>query len=260
MTKTKFSRMTIGEINKYLAEAAPSAEELELLSSDGRAGARSLAQRMLNKLEKERQERKRLLNMLKLERAAREKGFTYIAGVDEAGRGPLAGPVVAGAVILPDNFFLAGLNDSKKLTPQKREELYEAITSEAVAWSVGIGEVWEIDDINILQASKLAMYRALLTLSVKPDYALLDALELEELPFAQQGVVGGDGLSLSIAAASVVAKVTRDRLMCEQEKMYPGYGFSLHKGYPTAEHRSAIAKLGPCPIHRKSFLLLPENS
>ena len=259
MKQSKFAKMTIGEISRCFSETAPTTEELNELSLDDRAGARLLAQRQLNRLLNDHREQQRLTAMMRYERTAKSNGYTYIAGVDEAGRGPLAGPVMAGAVILPENFNLPGLNDSKKLSPQKREEFYSVITREAVSWSVGIGEVEEIDDINILQASKLAMYRALLTLSVKPDFALLDALELENLHIPQLGVVGGDGLSLSIAAASVIAKVTRDRWMCLQDELYPGYGFALHKGYPTAQHRAAIAELGPSPIHRTSFVLLPER-
>lgn len=252
--------MTVEEINRYLNEAAPSVEDLERLSADSRTGAKRLVQQFTNRQEKDRLERERLAVMYSYERAARENGFTLIAGVDEAGRGPLAGPVVAGAVILPEHYFLPGLNDSKKLTPRKREELYRVITRDALAWSVGIGEVHEIDSYNILAASKLAMGRALAALPVEPDFVLLDALELDGLTAPQLGVIGGDRLSASIAAASIVAKVTRDRWMCEMDKLFPGYGFAEHKGYPTPEHREAIARLGASGMHRKSFLLLrPEE-
>jgi ribonuclease HII len=254
-----FVKMTVGEINRYLNEAAPSQEELSRLSTDPRSGVRRLLEKMRAKSEAERCERIRLQAMLSYERAARENGFTYIAGVDEAGRGPLAGPVMAAAVILPEDFYLPGLNDSKKLSPQKREELCAGIKQQALCWGIGVGEVAEIEQYNILNASKLAMGRALISLSVKPDFVLLDALELDGLPVPQLGIVGGDRLSQSIAAASVIAKVTRDRWMSEMDKVFPGYGFAEHKGYPTAEHRRAIASLGPCAMHRKTFMLLQED-
>ena len=259
MELRNFAKMTVEEICCSLSEAAPSGEELICLSADRRTGARRLAERCLARCESERRERERLAMMFSYERAARENGFSTIAGVDEAGRGPLAGPVMAAAVILPENYYLPGLNDSKKVSPAKREELYLAITKTARAWSVAVGEVAEIDNYNILVASKLAMGRALVSLAVEPDFVLLDALELEGLPVSQLGIVGGDRLSLSIAAASIIAKVTRDRWMCEMDKVFPDYGFAVHKGYPTALHRRAIAELGPCVMHRKSFLLLPEE-
>jgi len=254
-----FAKMTVEEICCSLSEAAPCGEELMCLSADMRAGARRLADRFMARRERELRERERLAMMFSYERAAWENGFSTIAGVDEAGRGPLAGPVMAAAVILPENYYLPGLNDSKKLSPAKREELYLAITKTARAWSVAVAEVAEIDNYNILVASKLAMGRALASLAVAPDFVLLDALELEGLPVSQLGIVGGDSLSLSIAAASVIAKVTRDRWMCEMDKVFPGYGFAVHKGYPTMLHRRSIATLGPCAMHRKSFLLLPEE-
>ncbi len=259
MKLRNFAQMTVEEICCSLSEVVPCGEELVHLSADRRTGVRRLAERCQARCDRERRERERLSAMLSYERAARENGFTTIAGVDEAGRGPLAGPVVAAAVVLPENYYLPGLNDSKKVSPAKREELYLAITETARAWSVAVGEVAEIDNYNILVASKLAMARALVSLAVAPDFVLLDALELEGLPVPQLGIIGGDSLSLSIAAASIIAKVTRDRWMCEIDKLFPGYGFAVHKGYPTTLHRLAIAKLGPCTMHRRSFLLLPEE-
>ncbi|MBS3898283.1 MAG: ribonuclease HII [Dethiobacter sp.] len=259
MKLRNFAKMTVEEICCSLSEAAPSGDELMRLSADRRTGARRLAERHMARSVRQRRESERLSAMLSYERAARENGFVTIAGVDEAGRGPLAGPVVAAAVILSENFYLPGLNDSKKVRPAKREELYLSITKAARAWSVAVGEVAEIDNYNILVASKLAMGRALASLAVIPDFVLLDALELEGLPVPQLGIIRGDSLSLSVAAASIIAKVTRDRWMCETDKLFPGYGFAVHKGYPTALHRRAIAKLGPCSLHRKSFLLLPEE-
>lgn len=201
-----------------------------------------------------RKERERLAAMLVIETEARGQGHNLIAGVDEAGRGPLAGPVVAAAVILPDDFFFPGLNDSKLVSPGRRETLYEEITYHSLAWSVGLGTVSEIDDLNILQATRLAMRRAVTSLTVSPDLCLLDALHLEGLECPQRAMVGGDRLSQSIAAASIIAKVTRDRLMLEMDRVYPGYGFARHKGYPTPEHYRNLAEKGSCPLHRKSFL------
>lgn len=256
---TDFAKMTVEAISRYLSEAAPCAEELDTLSKDGRAGVRRVLECFYAKRDREAKEQNRLIAMLRFERALWEQGYRYIAGVDEAGRGPLAGPVVAAAVILPENYVLPGLNDSKQVAPARREELFRSITRDALAWSVGFGDVAEIDTINILESSKNAMRRAIQSLRVAPEYVLLDALELSGLPYPQQGIVGGDGLSLSIAAASIVAKVTRDRWMCEVDTLYQGYGFAIHKGYPTAEHREALRKRGSCPLHRKSFFLFRQE-
>lgn len=254
---SNFTKMTVAQISHYLRETTPPAAEIAALTADQRVGVRRLVQSYLHKREAMRLEKERLSALHRYESKARLAGYRYIAGVDEAGRGPLAGPVVAAAVILPENFVLPGLNDSKKVSPPKREELYTAITRSAIAWSVGTGQVAEIDQHNILNATKMAMRRAILALTTRPDYLLLDALELEDLPCPQLGIVSGDALSASIAAASIVAKVTRDRLMCELDELLPGYGFAEHKGYPTREHRRAIARLGASPFHRHSFLLLP---
>ncbi len=176
-----------------------------------------------------------------------------VAGVDEAGRGCLAGPVVAGAVILDENRPIHGLRDSKTLSEKRRNELFEQIREKALAYSVGITGAAEIDRINILQASLLAMEKAVLALRKKPDRVLIDGNSKTSLKIEQKAIVKGDSKCASIAAASIVAKVTRDRIMTEIEKEYPGYGFSRHKGYPTKEHFGALRNLGPCPIHRKSF-------
>ena len=181
-------------------------------------------------------------------------GFSLIAGVDEAGRGPLAGPVVAAAVILPADFRHAVLDDSKKLSARKREAIFlELTTDPSVLWSVAIVEAEEIDRLNILRATHEAMRRAIGGLSIVPDHALIDGLPVHPFPIAQTALVGGDGLSLSIAAASVIAKVVRDRLMCKMDNLYPDYGFAKHKGYGTALHLDRLQRYGPCPIHRKSF-------
>lgn len=190
-----------------------------------------------------------------LEIKAHERGYKYICGVDEAGRGPLAGPVCAAAVILPDNCEITGLNDSKKLSEKKREALYDIIIEKAIAYSVCYGTLDEIEEYNILQATYLAMNRAISGLSVKPDYALIDGNRVPKgITVDCETVVKGDGKSCSIAAASVLAKVTRDRLLLEYDKEYPQYGFANHKGYGTAAHYAAIKEHGVTPVHRLSFL------
>lgn len=178
----------------------------------------------------------------------------FICGIDEAGRGPLAGPVAAGAVILPKDCRILYLNDSKKLSEKRREELFEEIKEKAVAWSVGIATPARIDEINILQATYEAMREAVGQLTVKPDVLLNDAVTIPDLDILQVPIIKGDAKSLSIAAASILAKVTRDHMMAGYEEMFPGYGFARHKGYGTAAHIAAIRELGPCPIHRRTFI------
>lgn len=180
--------------------------------------------------------------------------YAVVCGTDEAGRGPLAGPVVAGAVILPAGFVPEGLNDSKKLSEKKREKLYTVITENAVSWAIGMASPEEIDRENILNASLLAMRRAIDGLSVKPDFVLVDGNVERGFHYPVKAVVGGDGKSPSIAAASILAKVTRDRLLVEMDRNYPAYGFAKHKGYPTKDHMLAVYQHGPCPEHRRSFL------
>lgn len=188
------------------------------------------------------------------EKAAHENGFLSVCGIDEAGRGPLAGPVCAAAVILPDGAYIEGLNDSKKLSEKKRDGLYDIITETAISWSVAFADVGEIEEFNILEATFIAMKRALDGLEVKPDYALVDGNRSPKgLCVPCKTVIKGDSLSCSIAAASIIAKVTRDRLMLRYAEEYPLYGFEKHKGYGTAAHYSAVDKYGLCPIHRPSF-------
>mgnify|MGYP002801350114 FL=1 len=177
-----------------------------------------------------------------------------ICGIDEAGRGPLGGPVVAGAVILPKNSRILYLNDSKKLSEKRREELFVRIQKEALAWSVGIAGPERIDEINILQATYEAMRKAIQGLPQKPDLLLNDAVTIPDVEIVQIPIVKGDAKSLSIAAASILAKVTRDHMMMEYDKIYPEYGFGKHKGYGTAAHMEAIRRFGPCPIHRRTFI------
>lgn len=191
--------------------------------------------------------------MLSLEREARKLGRLIIAGVDEAGRGPLAGPVVAAAVAFPEDITIEGLTDSKQLSPAKREKFYDVIMRSAISVGVGSVEPQIIDSINILQATLLAMRDAVNRLDKKPDCLLIDGNQTIEWPGEQKAIVKGDTLSLSISAASVIAKVTRDRIMTDYSKQFPEYGFDRHKGYGSAFHREAIAKHGPCPIHRKTF-------
>ena len=195
----------------------------------------------------------RLNQMSRYENEAYRKGFRYIAGIDEAGRGPLAGPVAAACVILPENCIIEGLNDSKKLSPTKREILYEVIVEKAVSLGIGVVDEKIIDDINILNATKLAMKQAIEQVKPVPDLLLIDALKLEDVTIEQYPIIKGDALSISIAAASIIAKVTRDRLIDEADASYPLYGFKNHKGYGTLEHINAIKKFGICPIHRISF-------
>ena len=201
------------------------------------------------KLEKEKE---RLFLMGEYERKYADK--KYICGVDEVGRGPFAGPVMAGAVILPADCEILYLNDSKKLSPKRREALYYEIVSKALAWSVARVEPDRIDEINILQATFEAMREAVSKLDKRPDIILVDAVHIPELDIPQESIVKGDAKSLSIAAASIVAKVTRDRVMEEYAALYPGYGFERNMGYGTAEHRDALRTRGATPIHRKTFI------
>ena len=194
------------------------------------------------------------VTMWEIEEEAFGEGYTVICGVDEAGRGPLAGPVCAAAVILPRGHQIPGLNDSKKLTDKKRRELFPLIKEQAVAYGIGLASEKEIDEINILQATYLAMERALAQLEGKADLALIDGNRAREFGMAVKTVVKGDSLSANIAAASVLAKVTRDDLMMEMAREFPGYGFEVHKGYGTKAHYEALRKLGPCAIHRMTFL------
>lgn len=186
---------------------------------------------------------------------AREQGYTAVCGVDEAGRGPLAGPVCAAAVILPAGLVIEGVNDSKKLSEKKREELFPVICEKALAYGIGWADEREIDEINILQATYRAMQRAVESLPYKADYALIDGNRMPPLAIPGTTIVKGDALSMSIAAASILAKVSRDRVMVQLSREYPQYGFEKHKGYGTAAHVQALREYGPCPLHRQSFLL-----
>jgi len=192
-------------------------------------------------------------HMWMFEEKARDRGFSKIAGLDEAGRGPLAGPVVSAAVILPDAFPVSDITDSKKLSPKKRERLYDDIYRHATAVGIGIVDPVEIDRINILQASLLSMKMSVNNLTPRPDCLLIDGIFSIQSSLPQEPIKKGDSLSISIAAASIIAKVTRDRLMEKYSQDYPQFGFAKHKGYPTKNHKEAIKKFGCCPIHRRSF-------
>lgn len=194
------------------------------------------------------------IHLWEIEESCFAQGFDVICGVDEAGRGPLAGPVCAAAVILPKNLELPGLNDSKKLTDKKRRELFPIIQEQAIAYGIGFASEQEIDEINILQATFLAMQRAIDQLNVRPDLALIDGNRQKDFGIPAKTVVKGDSLSASIAAASVLAKVSRDNVMMEMAHRYPQYGFDIHKGYGTKAHYAALTEYGPSPIHRMTFL------
>lgn len=243
------SKMTIKEIESLLSGENVTAEFLEACRADGRKAAGQAVRRY----ERRQQEKQRLLALYDYERAAWGEGLELVAGVDEAGRGPLAGPVSVAAVILPHELELPHLNDSKKLSPERREELFEEIREKALAIGTALVDAKTIDRVNIYQATINGMYEAIFSLQPEPQKVLIDAVPLEGLNSPSQSIIKGDAKSASIAAASIIAKVTRDRLMDEYDKKYPEYGFAQHKGYGTARHIEALHKYGPCPIHRISF-------
>jgi ribonuclease HII len=249
-------RRSIPELREFFLERNRPVPKglLEALELDSRNGAHQLAKRIRERYRSNRSEGQRLHTLLRFEIELWAQGYSFVAGVDEAGMAPLAGPVVAGAVILPRNYKLRGLNDSKKILDQEmREELAVQIKQDAVCWAYGFAEVEEIDRINIYHAGLLAMQRAVSGLSCLPDYVLVDARKIPQCPAPQRGIIRGDALSASIAAASIIAKTTRDAHMLEMDRQYQGYGFASHKGYPTPEHCRALKELGAVAIHRRSF-------
>lgn len=244
---------TIKEIKELLATVKELDNPLFLeLEKDSRSGVQKEISKRKKAIQAELEENLRLENMLSYEKELYKQGLSLIAGVDEVGRGPLAGPVVAAAVILPKNCKIRGLNDSKKIPKKKHLEIYQAVQDQALAIGVGIMDNHVIDQVNIYEATKLAMKEAISQLSPQPEHLLIDAMKLE-LPISQTSIVKGDANSLSIAAASIVAKVTRDELMQEYDQRYPGYDFTSNAGYGTAKHLEGLEKLGVTPIHRTSF-------
>lgn len=251
-----FEKLSIKEI-KDLIENVEKDEYLnyiDKLRMDKREGVKKLALKLAKKLDKIEKENKRLLNITRWERYLSEKGYEFIAGIDEAGRGPLAGPVVAAAVILKKGSMIKYVDDSKKLSKEKREELFIKIKEESLSYGVGIVENDVIDEINILNATKLAMKKAIENLKQKPDFLILDAVELKDISIPQKSMIKGDSNSLSVAAASIIAKVTRDSIMKEYAQKFPMYAFEQHKGYGTNTHYDALRIHGLCSIHRKTFL------
>ena len=251
MTEKKQSISAIREIFAAASETELPALYLEY-EEDSRAGVQNLIQKYQKQEEALKKERERTEQMKIYEHKYEDLG--WICGIDEVGRGPLAGPVVAGVVILPRDSKILHLNDSKQLTAKKRDELYDVIMREAVAVGIGYASPARIDEINILQATYEAMREAISKLSVKPDVLLNDAVKIPQVDIRQVPIIKGDAKSVSIAAASIVAKVTRDRLMEEYDKVLPGYGFASNKGYGSAEHIAALKEIGPSPIHRQSFI------
>jgi ribonuclease HII len=242
-----------------LKERPPPAGFLAALDRDPRKGAKQLSALLRERSLRNRREGQRLRHLLVFENALWAKGIQRIAGVDEAGMAPLAGPVIAAAVILPRNYRLEGLDDSKKIASERRRmQLAQQIKQNAVCWAVGRAEVEEIDTLNIYNSGLLAMKRAVEALAFEPDYVLVDARTIPQCVFPQKGIVHGDALSASIAAASLIAKTTRDTHMIELDRLYSGYGFAAHKGYPTPEHLRVLRERGPLPVHRKSFAPVRE--
>jgi ribonuclease HII len=255
-TLENFLKKSIPELRElFLDRGRPVPKGLvEALEIDHRQGAHLLARRIRERRRSNRAEGQRLHSLLRFEIELWLQGINLVAGVDEAGMAPLAGPVVAGAVILPQHYKLRGLNDSKKiLDEERRAELAAQIKQDAICWSVGFAAVEEIDTINIYHAGLLAMQRALQGLSCVPEYVLVDARRIPNCAVPQRGIIRGDALSATIAAASIIAKTTRDAHMIELDALYSGYGLATHKGYPTPQHCRLLKQLGALPIHRRSF-------
>ena len=244
---------TIKEIKELLATVTELESPVFLkLEKDSRSGVQKEISKRKKAIQAELDEDLRLEAMLSYEKELYKQGLTLIAGVDEVGRGPLAAPVVAAAVILPQNCKIQGLNDSKKIPKKKHLEIFQAVQNQALSIGIGIMDNQVIDQVNIYEATKLAMTEAVAQLKIKPDYLLIDAMKLD-LPLPQQSIIKGDANSLSIAAASIVAKVTRDKMMAEFDQVYPGYDFAQNAGYGTKLHLEGLDKYGVTPIHRRSF-------
>ncbi len=245
--------MTVNQIAELLSHQDVSLQLMNTLKQDSRISVSRLLARWEQKQQNLLLEKQRIQNLYTQERLLTNSGHTHIAGIDEAGRGPLAGPVVVGAVILPLGCHLPLLNDSKKLSAKQRETLYHTIQEVAIAVQHVVIDIETIDEINIYQATVLGMYRAIEKLSPQPQAVLIDAVPLPELSMPSLSLIGGDAISASIGAASIIAKVERDWLMMQLDEQFPQYGFAKHKGYGTADHLKAIQQYGPCPAHRRSF-------
>jgi ribonuclease HII len=249
------TRLSLAQLRlRYVVEGRALDAAMETaLQADPRTGAKAILDAVARRRSEKRSEGQRLRKLLRYERGLWTIGVLRVAGVDEAGMSPLAGPVAAAAVVFAPGSRIPGIDDSKKLDATARDRLALEIKETAPAWSIGFAEVEEIDRVNIYWAGLLAMRRAIEGLSIAPEHVLLDARRLKELPIPQQAIVRGDCKSLTIAAASILAKTARDALMCKLDAQYPGYGFSKHKGYPVREHLAALGRLGASPIHRRSF-------
>jgi ribonuclease HII len=254
------TRLVLSEVRRrYVVEGRRLDQATEAaLRADSRPGALQILEAVARRRSDNRSEGQRLRRLLQYESALWDAGVRHVAGVDEAGMSPLAGPVAAAAVVFAPGFRLSGVDDSKKLDPKRRARLAAEIKQHAVAWAVGFAEVEEIDGINIYWAGLLAMRRAVEALTVAPEHVLLDARRLKELSVPQQRIIHGDAKSLTIAAASILAKTERDRRMEELDAAYPGYGFAKHKGYPVREHVQALKERGATPVHRRSFAPVRE--
>jgi len=249
------NELTVKQVkNKIEKLALNEAKELiDVLEADERKSINKIAKKIKKEINAVVKEKERIKRLWAYEKEV-SKNIALVAGIDEVGRGPLAGPVVCAAVILPKDYEFIGINDSKKVKKADRERLFKEINEKAIAVGIGICDEKIIDDINILEATKRGMKKAVADLKEKPEFLLIDALTLDDIPINQKGIVKGDTKSVSIAAASIIAKVTRDRIMYNYDSKYPGYGFLTNVGYGTQEHRDALQALGPTPIHRKSFI------
>lgn len=251
-----FENLSVKEINEFInkIEMKDYITYIDILRNDKRKSVHQIALKLAKQLDSLRKEEERIEKLKIFEREGYLNGYKYIAGTDEAGRGPLAGPVVAAVVVFDEKIIINGIDDSKKLSEKKREELFEIIKKESLDYGIGIVNNEEIDEFNILNATHMAMKKALNSLKNKPDYILVDATTIPGVESVQNPIIKGDSKSISIAGASILAKVTRDKIMYEYDEIYPEYRFSKHKGYGTNEHYDAIRKYGLTPIHRKSFL------
>jgi ribonuclease HII len=256
--ENELTALSVAEVKARFADREPTRTEWDALQADSRAGVQVVVRDIQRRRKREASESRRLYLRLKYERELWAQGLVFIAGCDEAGMSPLAGPVVAGAVILREDDRIRWVDDSKALTAKLREELAEEIRARAVCWAIGMTSAEEIDRINIYRAGLLAMRRALEGLTTRPQHVLMDARRVPEFTVPQTPIIKGDALSLTIGAASILAKTHRDALLVEMDKQFPGYGFAEHKGYPVPVHYEALRRLGACPQHRRSFAPVRE--